>query len=90
MCFLTAKLLLHAGLLVYTALVVPVQLSLWRDEDVCDPFPTLYFDTVIDSFFLVLPYSLELLLMCGGIRLNPSYSNSMCVMFNEKMIYAQY
>jgi hypothetical protein len=67
-CFSSpAKLLLNAGFLVYTALVVPVQLSFWRDEDVCDPFPTLYFDVIIDTFFLVWSNNSGFLLMCNAL-----------------------
>jgi hypothetical protein len=40
-------------LLVYTAVIVPVQLCLWSYDDPCNYFPTLFFDVFVDSFFLV-------------------------------------
>ncbi len=40
-------------LLAYSAYVVPMQLSFWITDDVCDPFPTLYTDVVVDVYFLV-------------------------------------
>jgi hypothetical protein len=43
-------------LLLYTAIVAPVQIFLWEfDEEVCNTFPTLYFDLFVDIFFLVRP-----------------------------------
>jgi hypothetical protein len=39
--------------LLYTAGVVPVQLFLWNYDDSCRAFPTLYFDVVVDVFFMV-------------------------------------
>ncbi len=40
-------------LLLYTAVIVPIQLFLWNYEDPCNTFPTLYFDLFVDLFFLV-------------------------------------
>ena len=40
--------------LAYSAYVVPMQLSFWANRDPCDPFPTLYFDLVVDTYFLVI------------------------------------
>ncbi len=40
-------------LLAYTAYVVPMQLSFWISDDICDPFPTLYSDVLVDSYFMV-------------------------------------
>ena len=40
-------------LLFYTAMVVPVQIFLWDYSDQCNMFPTLYFDLVVDLFFMV-------------------------------------
>ena len=42
-------------LLMYTAILVPIQLCLWSYDDPCNIFPTLYFDVFVDSFFLVSP-----------------------------------
>jgi hypothetical protein len=42
-----------AALLLYTAVIVPVQICLWIYDDPCNLFPTLYFDVVVDTFFLV-------------------------------------
>ena len=46
-------LLLSGALLLYTALVVPVQILVWDYSDPCRMFPTLYFDLGVDTFFLV-------------------------------------
>ena len=40
-------------LLVYSALVIPFQLSFWVEDDVCNPSPTLYCDVLVDTIFLV-------------------------------------
>jgi hypothetical protein len=40
-------------LLAYSAYVVPMQLSFWITDDLCNPFPTLYSDIVVDTYFLV-------------------------------------
>ena len=42
-------------LLFYTAMVVPVQIFLWDYSDQCNMFPTLYFDVLVDLFFVVRP-----------------------------------
>jgi hypothetical protein len=39
--------------LVYSAYVVPMQLSFWMRDNPCDPYETLYTDLVVDTFFLV-------------------------------------
>ena len=49
-----------AALLLYTAVVVPVQICLWTYEDPCTSFPTLYFDVMVDAFFMVC--------LCGTAR----------------------
>ncbi len=41
--------------LLYTAIIVPIQLFLWNYEDPCNIFPTLYLDLIVDLFFLVDP-----------------------------------
>ncbi len=46
-------LFLSGMLLLYTAIVVPVQIFLWDYTDLCSKFPTLYFDVVVDIFFMV-------------------------------------
>ena len=43
----------NGGLLFYTAIIVPVQICLWNYDDPCNIFPTLPFDIVVDTFFLV-------------------------------------
>jgi hypothetical protein len=49
-----AGILFTSGLLlVYTALVVPIQMLLWDYSNQCIMFPTLYIDMMVDSFFLV-------------------------------------
>lgn len=40
-------------LLLYSAVIVPVQICMWDYNDPCNIFPTLYFDICVDSFFLV-------------------------------------
>ena len=47
------KLLLNAVMLSYSAAIVPVQLSFWEPIDICTARPTLYFDVLVDTFFLV-------------------------------------
>jgi hypothetical protein len=49
-----AAMLFFSGmLLLYTAIVVPAQIFLWDYTDLCSKFPTLYFDVLVDSFFMV-------------------------------------
>ncbi len=43
----------NAVLLVYTLILVPVQICLWNYDDPCNKFPTLYFDVIVDTFFMV-------------------------------------
>jgi hypothetical protein len=51
---IAGQLFLSGMLLLYTALVAPVQVFVWElNEEECDPFPTLYFDIAVDIFFLV-------------------------------------
>jgi hypothetical protein len=52
---LTAGQLFISGvLLLYTAIVAPVQVFVWEfNEEECNVFPTLYFDIVVDVFFMV-------------------------------------
>ena len=50
--FCAAILFLSGALLLYTALVVPVQILVWDYSDPCQTFPTLYFDIGVDTFFL--------------------------------------
>ncbi len=45
--------LASCAFLIYSAYVVPMQLSFWMRDDPCDPFPTLYSDAVVDTYFLV-------------------------------------
>jgi hypothetical protein len=50
----TAVELLCSGLLLlYTAIIAPVQICMWNYEDPCHIFPTMYFDVFVDAFFLV-------------------------------------
>ncbi len=46
-------LFLSGLLLFYTAIIVPVQIFLWDYSDPCIMFPTLYFDVLVDIFFMV-------------------------------------
>ncbi len=46
-------LLASGTLLFYTAMVVPVQIFMWDYTDQCNTFPTLFFDVLVDLFFLV-------------------------------------
>jgi hypothetical protein len=49
-----AVMLFSSGtLLFYTAMVVPVQIFMWDYSDPCNTFPTLYFDVLVDLFFIV-------------------------------------
>jgi hypothetical protein len=48
------QLFLSGMLLLYTAIIAPVQVFVWEfDEEECNLFPTLYFDIGVDIFFLV-------------------------------------
>jgi hypothetical protein len=41
-------------LLLYTAIIAPAQIFLWEFNDAeCNNFPSLYFDVLVDLFFLV-------------------------------------
>ncbi len=42
-------------LLAYSSYAVPMQLSFWSNDDPCNPFPTLYIDIFVDTFFMVPP-----------------------------------
>ena len=53
MAKMTGMLVTSAVLLFYTSLLVPVQICIWNYDDPCIKFPTLYFDVVVDCFFLV-------------------------------------
>ena len=46
-------LLTSAVLLVYTAMIVPIQICMWNYDDPCNMFPTLFFDVFVDIFFMV-------------------------------------
>lgn len=51
---LAGFLFISGVLLLYTAIMAPVQIFLWEfDETKCNTFPTLYFDLGVDIFFLV-------------------------------------
>ena len=53
LAFCAGILFLSGALLLYTALVVPVQILVWDYGDPCHMFPTLYFDVSVDTFFMV-------------------------------------
>ena len=42
-----------ALLLLYTSVIVPVQILIWNYDDPCVMFPTLFFDMFVDVFFVV-------------------------------------
>ena len=45
---------MSALLLLYTAIAAPVQVFVWEvNEEECNIFPTLYFDIIVDVFFMV-------------------------------------
>ncbi len=46
-------LVLSAIFLLYTAVIVPIQICLWTNDDPCTIFPTLFFDVIVDVFFMV-------------------------------------
>ena len=46
-------LIASAILLLYTAVIVPVQICMWTYDNPCKIFPTLYFDLFVDTFFMV-------------------------------------
>ncbi len=47
------QLLISGLLLLYTALLSPVQICMWNYTDPCNTFPTLRFDVLVDCFFMV-------------------------------------
>ncbi len=47
------ELTMSAMLLLYTAIIAPVQICFWSYDDPCNKFPTLYFDVYVDAFFVV-------------------------------------
>ncbi len=47
------ELLCSGLLLLYTAVLAPVQICLWDYDNPCNVFPTLYFDVFVDAFFIV-------------------------------------
>jgi hypothetical protein len=51
--YCAAMLVANAFFLVYTTILVPVQICLWNYDDPCNKFPTLYFDVIVDAFFMV-------------------------------------
>jgi hypothetical protein len=51
--FMQGMMVMSTSLLVYTAIIVPVQLCIWTYDDPCIIFPTLPFDIAVDAFFLV-------------------------------------
>ncbi len=53
LCTQPGILFCSAALLLYTAVIVPVQICLWSYDDPCTTFPTLHFDIVVDAFFMV-------------------------------------
>ncbi len=55
MLWVVALLFTSGALLFYTATVAPVQIFLWDYGDQCNIFPSLYFDVLVDIFFLVRP-----------------------------------
>ena len=51
---LAGILFISGTLLLYTVIMAPVQIFVWEfDEKECNLFPTLYFDMLVDMFFLV-------------------------------------
>ncbi len=52
---LAGQLLISGLLLLYTALICPVQICMWNYDDPCNTFPTLRFDIFVDCFFMVRP-----------------------------------
>jgi hypothetical protein len=57
LCFgwILAGLLFISGvMLLYTAIIAPVQIFLWEfNDEECNKFPTLFFDVLVDVFFMV-------------------------------------
>ena len=49
----SGKLLVQALVLIYSAAIVPSQLSFWLTSNMCHPNPIIYSDAVVDSLFLV-------------------------------------
>jgi hypothetical protein len=54
MSLCAGMLVLSAIFLFYTAVIVPIQICLWSYDDPCTMFPTLFFDVLVDVFFMVL------------------------------------
>jgi hypothetical protein len=48
------QLFVSGVLLLYTAIIAPVQVFVWEfNDEECNVFPTLYFDIGVDIFFIV-------------------------------------
>ena len=63
----TAIVFLSGTFLLYTAVIAPAQIFLWEtDEAECKTFPTLYFDLLVDAFFLVSLFRIFMLLFFFG------------------------
>jgi hypothetical protein len=56
--------LCNALFLAYTAIIAPVQICLWNYNDPCNSIATLYFDAIVDIFFLVPSYTSNLVCHC--------------------------
>ncbi len=59
----SGMLLSSTFLLIYTAMIVPVQICMWNYEDPCNMFPTLYFDVFVDAFFMVQTHLIRKMLL---------------------------
>jgi hypothetical protein len=57
-------------LLLYTAVIAPIQMLMWDPGNQCKMFPTLYIDVLVDLFFMVvLVTKLKIsILFCFGIN----------------------
>ena len=89
-CWTSGMLFCSGIFLFYTAMVSPVQIFMWNYTDECNKFPTLYFDVLVDFFFLVWisPYIIccwpwsEFLAWFGGIEVNRTSHASYVVLLN--------
>ncbi len=61
----------NGSFLLYTAIIVPLQICLWDYNDPCNKFPSLEFDLLVDTFFLVsIPNRVQSSQLCPVLSLN--------------------
>jgi len=58
-------------MLLYTAIIAPVQIFLWEfNDEECNKFPTLFFDVLVDVFFMT---EVVLNFLTGSLDMSETY-----------------